>query len=274
MPSALAIDAGWIMGALLLSLRLGPALAATPILSPASGPAPVRVAVVLALSAILAQGLPGAPLAGAPARLPLSDVGVLVQAACLELTLGLTLALGIQLAFATFSVAGGLLGVQIGFGLGTAINPTMARQEPLMAALFAQAGVLVFFLVDGHHALLRGLALSLQRFPLGRPWPIEAAAGPLLKLAAGFLGLGFALAAPVVFVVLLIDVALGVVARNLPQVNMLAIGIPVKMVAGLLALALWGGSIGPALTRIYASAFEAWSGLFSAGPFAAGGLHG
>jgi flagellar biosynthetic protein FliR len=245
---------------MLLSLRLGASLVATPILGSAVVPLRVRVLIVLGLTVALAPALPGlAPLPG--------DVGIgrLLSAALTELVLGATLGLGIILAFAAVSFAGELVGVQIGFGLAQVVDPSSRRGTPILASAFGQAAVLVFFLVDGHHALLRGLAFSVERFPVGRPWPLEAGLAPLITQVAGLFTLGFALAAPVVLSLLLVEFALGVVARNLPQLNMLVIGIPVKIVAGMLALALWSSTgMGDVLTRVYGSIFRTWDALFVA----------
>ncbi|GAB7541599.1 hypothetical protein CS8_012620 [Cupriavidus sp. 8B] len=155
-----------------------------------------------------------------------------------------------------------MLDIQIGFGIAQVFDPTTNARLPLFATAYNQAAVLVFFLINGHHALLRGLAYSLERFPLGRPWPLAAALTPMLKQAAGLLGLGFALAAPVVFCILLIELALGVVARNLPQMNMLTMGIPVKIVGGLLAGSLWFAGMGNVMSRVYDGIYQSWNSIF------------
>jgi flagellar biosynthetic protein FliR len=248
---------------LLLSLRLAGTFVVTPILVPASVPLLVRVLLVLGLAAALTLGLPST--ASAPAdQMTAAGVGALFQAGCSELTLGATLGLGILLAFAAVSLAGQLIGLGIGFGIGQVIDPTSNANMPVVTSTFNQVAVLVFFLVNGHHALLRGLAYSLERFPLGRPWPLEAAFVPVLGQIVGLFTLGFALAAPVVFCLLLVELALGVVARNLPQVNMLAIGIPVKVIAGLIALAFWSAGMGDVMTRVYASIYRTWDAIFLA----------
>jgi flagellar biosynthetic protein FliR len=161
--------------------------------------------------------------------------------------------------------------VQIGFGMAQILDPVTRQQIPILTAAFNQVGVLVFFLVNGHHALLRGLAYSLERFPLGRAWSVEAAAPMVLKQVGGLFSLGFALAAPVVFCILLVELALGVVARNLPQMNMFVIGIPVKIIVGLTALSLWFGGMGDAMNRVYASIYHSWDGVFAAAPVPQGG---
>ena len=253
------LDIGRLEAVFLLSLRLGAALLATPIL-PATGiPPTVRVLLVLALAAALSFSLPGADL---PYGLA-SHAGGLFQAALTELALGMTLALGILLAFAAFTTAGRLLDVQIGFGMAQVLDPATNARMPLFASAYNQAAVVVFFLVNGHHALLRGFAYSLERFPMGQPWPFSVALAPVAKQAAGLLGLSFALAAPVVFCVLLTEMALGVVAKNLPQMNMLTMGIPVKITVGVIAGSLWFAGMGNVMTRAYEEIYRSWGELFA-----------
>ena len=250
----------------LISLRLAAVFMMTPLLYAISMPTVVRMLLVLGLSVALSAGLQ-------PSAIPSSDIGALLLAAAIEISLGMTLALGILLAFGAFAVAGNLLDVQIGFGIAQVFDPVSNRQLPRLTSAFNQVAVLVFFLIDGHHALLRGIAYSLERFPLGMPWSLTAAAAPLLKQVTGLFSLGFALAAPVVFCILLVDLALGVVARNLPQMNMFAMGIPVKIVAGLAALSLWYTGIGGVMNRVSASIYATWDQVFMVSDAAVRGAH-
>lgn len=245
----------------LLSLRIAVVLAFSPLLYSAAIPLRARVLVVLALSAALALSL--TPPAGLAMPLP-GGLGAWIAAALAEMALGLTFALGILLAFAAISIAGHLLDIQIGFGIAQVFDPVSNRQTPLLTSAFNQLALVLFFLVDGHHALLRGIAYSLERFPVGSPWSLADAAGPVLRQAAGLFLLGFALAAPVVFCILLVELALGVVSRNLPQMNMFALGIPVKLLAGIAALSFWFAGMGGAMTRAYAGIFTTWSEVFAA----------
>ncbi len=246
---------GLLQAYFLLTIRVTMVLALTPVLQAIPMPTRARVLVVLGLSAAIAAGLPVQPVEPA-------GTGAFVAAACIEAALGATLALGVLLAFAAFSLAGHLLDVQIGFGIGQVFDPAQGRQSQVLGSTFSLAGVLVFFLVEGHHALLRGIAFSLEQFPAGAAWPLAAAGEGLLRQAGAVFSLGFALAAPVVFCILLTELALGVVARNLPQVNMFVLGLPIKVMVGLAALAIWAAGMGPTMQRVYASIYTTWSATF------------
>lgn len=262
--ATLASGQVWLTSVFLLSLRLGALLMFTPVLAPAAVPARVRALLVLGLAAALTQALPSASVP--PEVHLLSQPGALFQAGFTELALGATMGVGIHLAFSAFTMAGRLLDVQIGFGLGQVIDPISNAQTPILATALNQVAVLLFFLVNGHHALLRGVAFSLERFPLGQPWPLHAAMGPILRQVGGLFTLALAMSAPVVVSILMVDLALGALARNLPQINMLTFGIPVKVVAGILALSLWFSGIGSAMTRVYGSIYQTWDAIFQVMP--------
>jgi flagellar biosynthetic protein FliR len=256
------LDIAWLRQAGLLAMRLSALLMVTPFLGTGVVPTRIRILVVLALAGTISAWLP-IDHGGAAGALAAGGAGQLFAAAALELAVGATLALGILLAFSSASMAGQLIGVEMGLGLGQVFDPSADTGTPLMASALHQVAVLVFFLLDGHHALLRGVVLSLERFPLGQPWPIGLALGPILKQVAASFTLGFALAAPVVVTLFMIEVALGVLSRNLPQANMLVVGIPIKVVAGLLLMATWAPSLQDVLARIYFGIFSGWTELFS-----------
>lgn len=255
--------AWWILAVVLLSLRIGAALLATPMLSYTTVPVTIRILVVVGLSCALGLGIGS----DAAARLRLEQVvgslGALVEAAAAEVALGATFAVAIHMAFAAFAIAGRILDVQVGFGLAQVFDPTGNQTLPVLTTVFNQAGALMFFLVNGHHAFMRTLQLSLERFPLGKEWPISGALEPLIKNVSSLFALAFSLAAPVIFCILLVELALGVIARNLPQMNMLTMGTPIKIVVGLVALSLWYIGIGAAMDRVYREIYQTWNVLLA-----------
>ena len=143
--------------------------------------------------------------------------------------------------------------------------------------------MLAFFAVDGAaHGVAKqppghGSILDADMNPLRRierrlacavGHQFDAAKQPASAQIAALFALGFALAAPVVACLLLVELALGVVARNLPQINMFVIGIPVKIVVGLGMLSLWFAGMGDAMSRVHAFMFRSWHAAFAAAPLA------
>lgn len=260
----------WLTAVILMTLRVGAMLLATPVFSAADLPMRVRLVLVVGLSAALCAGLgllPDAHDAQGQALRSLVDHPLqLFRCACTEITLGIVMSLAIHAAFAAFAIAGQMLDVQLGFGLSQVFNPASNTASPVLSVAFSRIGVVLFFLVDGHHALVRALAFSVERIPLGSGWSLAPTLGSMLASSLALFSLCIALAAPILFCILLSDMALGVLARNLPQVNMLVMGIPLKIMVGLAALSLWFSGIGGAMDRVYKGLYQALDASIAATP--------
>ena len=252
------LNGSWIVVGLLLSVRIGAMAFATPMLGGSIIPASIRVAIVLSWSAVLAASV----VESMPTTLEIRSVGPLLAAVASEAALGAAMGLGLALAFASFAIGARIVDIQIGYGMGQVFDPSTRQQIPVLQALVTQAALVGFFLFDGHHGLVRGLALSLEAVPLGSAWTTDAALPGVSKLAAQMFSLGFAMVAPIVLCLMAVELGLGVVSRNLPQMNTLVVGMPIKVIVGLLALALWAAGAAQQMNRAYLAAFEMWEGLW------------
>ncbi|QPF74687.1 flagellar biosynthetic protein FliR [Roseateles sp. DAIF2] len=220
-------------------------------------PGTVRAALCLLLALCLARvPVPGVDLL-------LADPWRLAGAGISEFGLGAVLALGVNIGFAVFTFAGRLLDIQIGFGMGQVLDPVSRQQMPVLTGIFHQLALVAFFSSAAFASFLIGFGRGLDLIPVGQAWLPGAAVAAAIKGVGGLFSLGFAMAAPVVIVLMLMDFALGVVARNLPQMNMFALAIPLKVVAGIAALAFWIGSADALVTRAFQLGFEVWSGAMS-----------
>ena len=275
--SAWGLSAGWLVTVALLSIRIGAVFLFTPLLTVVNVPGPVRLLIVIGLAAGLApasSGLGAVPCDGAVSSTADCLRGYRVFGwAISEMAFGATLAVAVHLTFAIFSLAGRILDIQIGFGLAQVFDPSTNTVRPVLTTIFNQAAVIVFFLVDGHHMLLRGIAYSVMRFPLGSPWPVDTAVAPILAQAAEMLDFAFSLVSPIVFCILIVEFALALLSRSVPQMHMLTMGLPVKILVGLAVLSFWIAGSGTAMLRIYETLYHGWDEWFSAAR-ADGALHG
>lgn len=218
-------------------------------------PATARAAFCLVLAVCMARTpVPGVDLL-------LNDAWRLAGAGVSEFGLGAVLALGVNMGFAVFTAAGRLLDIQIGFGMGQVLDPVSRQQMPVLTGIFRQLALVAFFSSAAFASFLLGFGRGLELIPVGGAWMPGAAVAAAIKGIGGMFTLGFAMAAPVVMVLMLIDFALGVITRNLPQMNMFALGIPLKVVAGIGALALWIGNADALVARAFNLGFEVWSGV-------------
>lgn len=246
----------WSTTTLLLALRVAGLLLFAAPLAAASIPTVVRVLFGLSLAVVLATVLPPA----APARV--DDAGALIAAAACEAALGVLMAVGINVAFGAYASGGRLLDVQMGFGMAQVFDPVTKQQVPVISSAFTQLAIVLFWVTDVHHNMLRGLALSVERIPVGSPWLFDDAISALIQQGTSMFALGFAMVAPVVLCLLLVEVALGVLSRNLPQMNTFMLAIPLKVMLGMVALAAAMTSLTGVVERINASIFKTWGTVF------------
>jgi len=245
---------GWILGCLLLSLRVGPVFMFAPPFSLVRMPMLVRILLSLGIAACVLSSKPDA------AREIGTQTGMLVAAALNELLLGSVFVLALQLAFGGLYIAGRTIDIQAGFGLSLLIDPTTRGQTPLVGTLFAYAAGAVFFALDGHLDLLRIMAASLDAVPLGA-WHLPVSLDMLTAFIATMMTIAFGIAGAAMLALFLADLAIALLSRTVPQMNVLVLGFQVKTVLLLLTLPVTFGVAGSLFVRFVAVTLEALPGL-------------
>lgn len=252
-----SIDPRWLAAVLLLSVRLGLLIAFSPLLTTFAVPVRVRLMLVFGLALMLAP----TALHSVDARALSMDGFVLAVGH--EVVNGGALALGVSVAFGAFSVAGRLVDQQIGFGIGQMLDPLNGAQWPVISAAFGYLAVVLFFLGDLHHLLMRGLILSVEMSPPGTALSGVAAMPNWIVAAGAMFGVGFAMVLPVMLSLLMVELVLSVIARNLPQMNIFVLSLPIKTLVGISALVVWLPLAAGATQRAFNLLFDSWHGLIT-----------
>lgn len=214
----------------LLVVRPGALLLTTPAFGATFAPPMVRVGLLLLVTVSLA------PIVVLPPDLGAASTTLVAGR---ELLIGLGLAMAIRVLIAGAEMAGHLAGFQIGFAYSSLVDPQSGARNGVLSALYANLVLLVFLAVDGHHRLLEALVASYAALPVG------AAAGgvgsDLAPVVARTLGtvfvIGLRIAAPIVLVLLLVEVALGLLSRAAPMLNLMVNAAPLRLFTGLTVLA-------------------------------------
>lgn len=215
-------------GLSILLVRPGMLVIATPFFGSVSAPASVRAGLTLLV------GLTLAPFVPVPETLSVTALGAVILR---EVAIGLALALAIRALISGAEFAGHYTGLQVGLSMGALIDPQTGVRNNLVAMLYGSLAVIIGFGLDLHHALLRALVESYTQLPIG----VGSVGGSIPAVVAELLGviivLGVRIAAPVVVVLLLVEIALGLLARVAPALNVMIAGLPVRMAVGLLIVA-------------------------------------
>lgn len=196
-----------------------------------------------------------------PIELTLMTMGVAVAS---ELLIGVVIGYGATLPLVAMQLGGLLMGQQLGLGLAQVFNPEFEEQTEIMGSLLYMVAVTIFIILDGHHALLMVLVQSFQSVPLGGYAPDHHMLALMVGLLSSMMELGIRVAAPLLCLVFLETVAMGFVARTVPQLNVLSLGFPLRIVVGMIlligAVSLMYDALIPEVRQALAALYRLFSG--------------
>lgn len=155
-----------------------------------------------------------------------------------EFLFGLIFGFVSQLVFDAIQMAGHLLDMQIGFGIVNIFDPQFGQQVPLLGNFKYILAMLFFLGTNGHHVLITALVESYKFIPVTGIVFHPSIAQFLLDLVSGAFIIAFKVSLPVLAALLLTDVAMGILARTMPQMNIFVVGVPAKIFVGLFVLSI------------------------------------
>ena len=229
----LAFNQDRVIVLVLALARVGGLFIMAPIFASRSAPVRVRAAIVFFMTLAMLPLLGSTP----PAFAANAGAAVVLGMMAFETLVGFTLGLVAQLTFGAVQMAGQLAGIQMGIGLSNLIDPQTEEHITSLAQWQNLLALLIFLSIDGHHILIRAVADSFAVLPLGGGLPSSAGFGIVLDLAGGLFVVALKIAAPVMVLLLLVNAAMGVLAKLIPQLNVFIVGFPLNVAAGLFVLA-------------------------------------
>lgn len=244
---------GWITAVLLLTIRFGVVMYLAPILAVSKIPNHIMVMWVVALSVSLMFISNAQPI-------EINTLGGVFKAALSEMLLGSLLGFGLVAAFASFLLGGRIVDFQMGFGVASLIDPATHAQAPVIGTILNLVAIMVFYSLDGHHYLLRGLVFSVEKIPPGT-WMGDFDLALIVAHFGAMFTFAIAIVAPVIFSILLLDIGLAIMARTMPQMNVFIVSLPLKIFTGLSVTALTLHSILPLMEKIFEAMFVFWQNV-------------
>lgn len=208
--------------------RISAFFAVLPIFSSRSVPARIRVLAALLVTMFAAMILPPAP--AALANLSGAAMALLVAG---EALCGLSLGLAVRLVFNAVQVGGLIASRQMGFAMAGTYDPSTGEQTQPMSVFLETLFMLFFLVASGHHLLLRLIFRSFTVFPVGEIPTAASMAQGIITAGTTMLTFGLQLAAPVLAAFICLSVFLAVLARVLPELNVLLLSLPLRVGLGL-----------------------------------------
>ncbi len=211
---------------IMLFARVTALIVVAPILGHQSIPVQVKVAIGLFLSFVMYPTAAGAEQVVQAEFLPI------VIMALREVVVGVIIGFATGLLFAGVRYAGDLIAMDIGISMAAMFDPESNSQSSVISEFLYLAMAMVFLIMNGHHFLLEALHLSYVAVPIGS----FAVSGPASVILIKLVGMTFViaakLAAPIMVSMFLINLALSILSRVMPQMNIFAVAFPVKIGVG------------------------------------------
>lgn len=224
----------------LILVRLSAFLVTGPLFSIPNIPGMVKVGLALLISLIIF------PLINQSTPVYSVDGWNYVFALVREVLVGLALGFTASLVLSALMFAGNLIDMQIGFFMSMIFDPMAAAMSGIISRFIYLLGLAVLFAFDGHHMILAAIVRSFEVVPVNSAVVTGDSAMLLIKTFSHAISIGVQIAAPIIAVMLIIDVTLGLLARTAPQINVFMLGFPIKIIFGLITLSI----MVPVLVRI------------------------
>lgn len=234
---------------LFVMTRIGAALLTAPFFSAGAVPMQLRVVIAGAIGVLVLNWL--------PVQVPeavLSVQGVLILLS--EVLVGLTLGFVLQLSFAAPVLAAEQIGGAMGMSIATAVDPVSGAHSPALGQYFTVLLTVVFLGLGGHLTWLRLVVDSYTALPPGGAWLSPAQLQTVAGFGSDMFIAAVAIALPVTLILLLVQMAAGVLSRSAPSLNLFSLGLPAGVLAGIAALIAVAPLLADQFTDLSAQALD------------------
>lgn len=241
----------------LVLVRVSAFVLASPLLGTGSSFSGYKVGLIGALSLLAFSTL----------DLPLDhSVGPLEFAAMAmrEVLLGVVLASVLQAVMLAVRVAGEMIGHEMAFTMSSLVDPNTGVSTPLITSIHEGFFLLGLLALDGHHVLIRALSESFVRAPIGAVEFNSALSENVLILFSEMFASGLTFAAPVLVLLALVSLLIGLLARAVPQLNILEVGFTLRIGMGMIAMYGFAPLLAPALEGLFTALDQGLGGMLAA----------
>jgi flagellar biosynthetic protein FliR len=218
---------------LLIFFRMSGLFVTAPVFGSVQIPPPVKIWLSVIMAILM---FPAVPM---PAEPPAPNLAGYAAAAGGELAVGILLGLAAQILFLAVQMGGLIVGQELGLTMANVIDPITNEQVSVISQFKLLLAILIYLAVDGHHVLIRAVTQSFGTIPLrglsGRP---EALLEIGDRMMVGMLQVSIQMAAPALVSLFLVTVALGFMARTVPEMNIFSVGFSLRVLLGMAIVAI------------------------------------
>ncbi len=225
-------DLDALFGLFMVFIRCSSAFLSSPFFGSKSTPVNVRVLTALSVSFAISLVVKG-DIGPAPAHL-----GALFIVIANEVASGLLIGMLLQFVIQIANMAGSFLDMQIGLGMSQTLNPLLGIPVTIIGQFKVMLATMIFLSIDGHHMIIRSIIQSYKVAPTLTVSDLGLLRSGVTHLLGNFMLLAIQIAAPVLGVSIIIDAALGLMSKAMPQLQPIQIGAPAKLALGMASVSL------------------------------------
>ncbi len=240
----------WIMLIVWPLTRILALIASAPVLGNQQFPLTAKIGLGVLLTMLVAPTLSAPPDVS-----PGSAYGMLLLAR--EILIGIGMGLAIRVVFVAVNMAGDMIGLQMGLGFAQFYDPQSSAQVPVVGQFLGLLATLVFLSVNGHLLMIATLVESFQNVPPEATLSLAAGSMALVQWGSMIIQAAVQLSLPLIAVLLITNSALAVLTRASPQLNIFAIGFPITLGVGFIALLLVLPYMVPGFERLFEQGLQA-----------------
>lgn len=220
----------WVSPILWPFLRVLAVFTAAPIFSSRAFPLRARIGLAFFVALAAQASLVNQPLISMTGS---QALGAVLQQVGIGLAIGFT----VRLVFSAVELAGEVVGFQMGLNFAAFFDPSLNSQSSAVARFYGQMVALLFIVLNGHLWVLMVVVRSFDTFPVNQNFLEALAKMKIYNLGTDLFASGLWIALPMIGMLMFVNLALGIVSRVAPQMNIYAVGFPVTLSVGLVGIA-------------------------------------
>ncbi|MHB1086075.1 MAG: flagellar biosynthetic protein FliR [Thiobacillus sp.] len=240
----------WLISFIWPLTRILGLIMVVPVFGHSSVPRHVKIGLGVFIALIVAPTLPAMPDVGLGSW---QGLLILIQ----QLLIGMAIGFIMRVVFAAVAAAGEIVGMQMGLGFATFFDPQSAGQTLVVAQFYNMLATLLFLAVNAHLLMLGVLVDSFQSLPITTQPLSTAGFYNVAAFGSTVFSVGLQLALPLIAILLMTNLALGILTRSAPQLNLFAIGFPITLGVGLIMLNLTLPYFAPQFESVIQNGFKA-----------------
>lgn len=251
------ISTAYFMSILLVFLRMLTFFIIVPVFFPSGTPPVMKIFLAGITSFILMAGV-------TPVDINLLNSNYMLIIYCAnEIISGITLGYITNMCFMMIRMGGQLLDIQLGFSMISIFDPTANSNVTFIERLVYWMSLVLFFIMDGHHMLLSAIIQSFKVIKLGQNLLSENHINVIINAFIQYFSIGLKIAIPIMLVMILTDITLGLISRTVPSLNVMILGLPLKILVGLTCIMFSLPIIVNQLIHMFNTLPDVYKGIFS-----------